>query len=440
MKYIRIIITSLIFLLILISSYGLYKNFYINTKYKSVVFHDNIHFDFQFLRTLSLSVCQMADINECFATARQIESGNFESWYDQWYATAQRIHTTATQALENGHTISAQSAFLRASNYYRTSEFYLHSNPHDPRIREASQKSHICFTQAIALMKPYIIPVKIPYESTTLPGYFYMVDNKKRPTIIMQTGLDGTQEELYCYAQEAIKRGYHVLTFEGPGQGYVLREQGIPFRPDWEVVIRSVVDFIITRTEVDSSQLILYGLSLGGYLTPRGASGDNRIKILITNGGFYDLVAAQATFEGTTKNAFIEDIKKNEITFDQTIQKKMKSNLAIKFFFEHGMFSFDAKTPSELMLKCAAYTLENHAHLIKSITLIVDAEKEKPVFQGQAQHIYNHLTCPKTYMLFTDSEAAGFHCQIGALLFSTQRIFDWLDQTLAATSSKISLN
>src|SRR3990167_6045393 len=85
-----------------------------------IVFTDE-HFDFQWVRALSSSVAQMADINECIMTARQIQSGNFESWYEQWYKIAQCIHAIATQALKDGHTVSAQSAFLRASNYYRAS-------------------------------------------------------------------------------------------------------------------------------------------------------------------------------------------------------------------------------------------------------------------------------------------------------------------------------
>ncbi len=400
-----------------------------NQAYMSIALHDQ-HFDFQFVRALSSSVAQMADINECFTTAHQIQNGDFESWYEQWYKIAQRIHAIAMQALEDGHTVSAQSAFLRASNYYRVSEFYLHGNPDDPRIRDASSKSRDCFQQAIALMPMSIIPVKIPYEETTLPGYFYAVDNKKRPTVLIQTGFDGTQEEKYVYAQEALKRGYHALTFEGPGQGYVLREQGLPFRPDWEVVIRAVVDFAITQPQVDSSMLILYGVSFGGYFAPRGASGDDRIKILIANGGFYDLVGAQAAINGRTKNALIEEVKADEAAFDQAIREIMKAQTAIRFFFEHGMFSFNAKSPSDLELKCAEYTLEGRAHLIKSTTLIVDSDKEMPIFQGQAQQIYDHLTCPKTYMLFTAKEAAGPHCQSGALLLSTQRIFDWLDKTV----------
>lgn len=400
------------------------------------IFQDD-HFNFQFIRTLSTAVAQMADINECFSTAQQIENGNIESWYKHWYVTAERIHSLAIQALNEGHSISAQSAFLRASNYYRTSEFYLHGNPRDPRICDISKKSRNCFIKAIGLMKTSIIPVLIPYEGITLPGYFYTIDNEKRPTIIIQTGFDGTQEEIYMHALEAIKRGYNVLTFEGPGQGAVLREQGVPFRPDWEIVIRAVVDFIITQPKVDSSMLILYGMSFGGYFASRGASGDNRIKVLIANGGFYDLLEAQAAIKGNTKDILINNIKKDTTAFNQEAQQMMKTQTSVRFWFEHGMFSFGVQTPSELELNAVEYTLKNRANLITCRTLIVDSDQEMPIFRGQAEQIFKSLTCPKTYMLFTSKEAAGLHCQSGALLLSTQRIFDWLDTTIEQLKSMV---
>lgn len=352
-------------------------------RHMPIVFNDE-SFDFQLTRHLSYSPAQMADINECLMTAQHIQNGNFESWYDQWNKTARRVHAVALQALKDGHTASAHSAFLRASNYYIASDSYLHGNPNDPRIRDASHNSIMCFTQAIALMSTRIKPVKIPYEGTTLPGYFYTVDGKERATIMMQAGFDGTQEELYLRAQEAVKRNYNVLTFEGPGQGAVLREQGLPFRPDWEVVIRAVVDFASAQKEVASSKLILYGESFGGYFAPRGTSGDDRIKILIENGGFYDLVAAMAAIEGNKKDLLIQEAKTNAPAFNEAIQGVMKARTSIRWFFERGMFSFQAKTPSELILKCAAYTLENRSHLIKSITLVVDAENEMPLFADRA--------------------------------------------------------
>ncbi len=399
-----------------------------------LVFHDE-SFDFQLMRTMAHSVCGMADINECLVTAHKIQEGNFESWYNEWYTIAERIKGIAEQCIKEEHPVSALYALLRASNYYRAAEFYLHGNPQDPRIRSVSKKSRTCFSTAMTLAPIKITAINIPYEHTTLPGYFYHVDNKQRPTLILQTGFDGTQEELYGYALEGIKRGYHVLTFEGPGQGSVLREQGIPFRPDWEVVIRAVTDFAITQPEVDASMLILFGLSFGGYLAPRGASGNDHIKILIANTGIYDWLEGIANKSGSSKDELLQKAQNHSASFDSAVQEIMKVKTEIRWAFEHGMFAFQVKTPSQLIDKYAACTLQDRAHLITSTSLILDSEQELAPMQEQAQRLYDHLSCPKTYMYFTAAEGAGLHCQLGAFQLSSQRIYDWLDTKVKESSN-----
>jgi hypothetical protein len=61
-------------------------------------------------------------------------------------------------------------------------------------------------------------------------------------------------EELYTSAAApALERGYNCLTFEASGDGGVIPKQKIPFRYDLEKVVIHVVDFALTRTEVDLS-------------------------------------------------------------------------------------------------------------------------------------------------------------------------------------------
>ena len=70
--------------------------------------------------------------------------------------------------------------------------------------------------------------------------------------------------------------------------------------------------------------------------------------------------------------------------------------------------------------------MKNIAGNIKCPTLILEAEKDDS-FPGQPMKLFNALTCPKKYILFTTEEGAEEHCQCGAPAISNQRIFDWLD-------------
>lgn len=228
----------------------------------ALVFTDR-EFAFELQRTLGASYSGEADIGECLPTASWIWEGDFESWYSEWNRTADNFRTAGDESLAAGHRVTAMEAYYRAATYHRTAEFFLHGDPADPRIVETWEKSRESFRDALSLdVVPYEI-VAIPYENTTLPGYFYMVDDsgKPRPLLIVQTGFDGCQEELHPYAMEGIRRGYNVLTFEGPGQGEVIRVRHIPFRHDWENVIGPVVDYAVSRPDVDEDRVALWGIS-----------------------------------------------------------------------------------------------------------------------------------------------------------------------------------
>src|SRR5262249_26035918 len=84
---------------------------------------------------------------------------------------------------------SARDSFLRAAPYYCNSEFFLHGDPRDPRITSAYQKSVECYKACAKLFDPPIEAVEIPYEHTTLPGYFHRVDHsdRKRPLLIIHS-------------------------------------------------------------------------------------------------------------------------------------------------------------------------------------------------------------------------------------------------------------
>ena len=74
-------------------------------------------FSFETLRTVSYTPYGGADIGEVMTTAARITPGDWESWYREWLALAERIAAIADKSTADGHTASASSAYLRASNY-----------------------------------------------------------------------------------------------------------------------------------------------------------------------------------------------------------------------------------------------------------------------------------------------------------------------------------
>ncbi|MCR8635491.1 alpha/beta hydrolase family protein [Paenibacillus radicis (ex Xue et al. 2023)] len=392
----------------------------------NLVFKDQT-FSFELLRTLSYTPYGGADIGECLSTAYRIEEGSFESWYTEWYKTAERIHALAQDSMEQGNRISAREFYMRASNYYRTAEFFLHGVPSDPRILETWGKSRTTFRQAIRLMDTLVEQVEIVYEGGYLPAYFYRVDDLQRPTLLVHGGFDSTGEELYLeVAAAALQRGYNCITFEGPGQGAVIREQQIPFRNDWEKVVTPVVDYLLTRPEVDPQRIALVGISLGGYLAPRAAAFEHRLAACIANDGLFSNQFGEMGRK--LHQGFTGDL--NDPSYmKEFISLLMDKSTNVRWAIENGMFTFKADSINELMEKTEPFTLEGVADKIKCPTLVCEAEDDH-FFAGQPQQLYDALTCPKTFMKFTAEEGAEEHCHFGALLLLNHRLFDWLDQTL----------
>jgi hypothetical protein len=208
---------------------------------------DDESFSFETLRTTGFAAYGGADLGEVLTTASRIGEGGEASWHQAWKATAQRVAEIGEQALASGHRVSAREALLRAANYYRTAGDFLLEHPAtDPEMTLLSAGQHDTFAAAAALFDTPVLAVSIPYEDTTLPAYLFLVDDSgaARPTIVYNSGYDSTREEsYYVIAAAALRRGYNVLAFDGPGQGAALRQQKLVMRPDWEAVITPVVDY-----------------------------------------------------------------------------------------------------------------------------------------------------------------------------------------------------
>ncbi len=392
------------------------------------VFKDN-QYSFQALRAVSYAVSGGADIGEVLSTLYRIKEGDDESWYREWMKTAEQRHEAGDAFLSRDRRISARQEFFKASNYYRTAEFFLHTRPDDPRIVTVSRKGRDAFRKGAALADHPIATVEIPFEGTSLPGYLCLVDGsgKKRPLLIVQTGFDGTGEELYFAAAHfAVRRGYNVLIFEGPGQGRVIREQRLPFRHNWETVVTPVVDYALTRREVDPERIALMGISFGGYLAPRAVAFEKRIRACIANGGVYDFHGAAPL---TPEDEKALDTREGAKEIDEAIYGRMKTDPSLRWSVANGMFTFQARSPSEWLRMTRAYTMRGVAEKITCPMLVVDSEGDKDL-PGQSRMLFEALSAPREFMLFTAAEGAEEHCQVGALLISNARILDWLDDVM----------
>jgi alpha-beta hydrolase superfamily lysophospholipase len=79
--------------------------------------------------------------------------------------------------------------------------------------------------------------------------------------------------------------GFNTFAFDGPGQGEMWEE--LKFISDYETAVSAVIDWFgdNNRDNIDLEKIGVVGWSLGGYLAPRAAAFDKRIRCAIGSGG-----------------------------------------------------------------------------------------------------------------------------------------------------------
>lgn len=199
---------------------------------------------------------------------------------------------------------------------------------------------------------------------------------------------------------------------------YMKYEQRVPMRPDWEHIMPGLMDALLAHAEVDPDHIVLVGRSFGGYLAPRGAAGEPRLAAMIADPGQYDIGAATAGFGDLMKH--VHDPAADDQFNALLTTPAMKALLAPRMV-THGVSSVRAYCADLLR-----YTNADTVTHVSCPSYVTDNDSDV-VSTGQGKELFDHLTCPKDFRLFTQAEGAGGHCEGMAPIVFWTAAFDWLD-------------
>lgn len=402
---------------------------------------DDAEMDAQLGRTLIAVAAEGCDLGEALATAARTSAGDADGWYAQWSATAQAAHELADQALATGHAVTARKAYMRAAEYWRQAFFFIRRDPSDERLQHAWRRHREAFRTALPMLGWTATVAEIPFAGVTMSGYLLRPadDEVPRPTVLAPCGLDSTAEAGYfATGYMALPRGYNFFVFEGPGQGGMLYEHGMTFRPDFEVPFGNAFEWLLAQPGVHPDAVAVLGRSFAGYLGPRAAAFEPRVAALIADPGQYDFASRVTALAkglavedaGQDADRFVARLQARDPAVDARLQAALEEPRTREWWGAR-MAAIGGATVGDFVRKQLEFTLEGVAEKITCPTLVTEGEGD---FASQSRQLFDRLTCPKRLKTFTAAEGAGGHCEgLGAAVFESY-VFDWLDGVMGRQS------
>ena len=244
-------------------------------------------------------IAQGIDYNDFVRTTARIQ--RWQEWCTEWQRTAAEHEALARAAEERDSPLAAADAWIQAAMCHHFGKFVFFDDM--DQLRSASVATVADFARAAPLLDPPAEPVRIPYASKQLPGYLRMPAGTSRPpVVVLIAGLDSTKEEFHTFTPLFLRRGVATFAFDGPGQGEM--EFDLPIEPAFEKPLGAVLDWLATRSDLDSSRVAAAGVSLGGYYVARGAAFEPRLGCAVAMGGPYHFAPNFDDLPSLSRQAF----------------------------------------------------------------------------------------------------------------------------------------
>jgi len=199
------------------------------------------------------------------------------------YKEALHYETIARAAEVAGHTDTARQLYRRASQVYHEAQHSIFEDDNEEKI--FLHGKHIELADKVASYADYPVEkVEVPWEGKQIQGRFHVLrDRRRAPAVLFLPGMDMTKEAFpNPLANPFLRRGMHVLSIDGPGQGISNLRKIRVTDDNYERAASAAIDWLTARPEVDPKQIVIMGISFGCHWGVRTAAMDPRVRALAT--------------------------------------------------------------------------------------------------------------------------------------------------------------
>ena len=214
----------------------------------------------------------------------RITSLDYDEWGRSWARMAEEWITRG-EALESTDFTAAADAYIMAWRYAGFGAWPVPSS----KEKQASYDLGVqAFAKYAALQSQPIETVWIPFEGGSYKAYLQLPTQPgPSPVMISIGGLDSHKE----YVAERYGPVYHVnnlawIAVDAPNTG----ETRVAADENGERFYSAVIDYLLTRDDIDSQRIGLQGVSLGGYWATKTAFAEpERLKLVVNWAGPLDV-------------------------------------------------------------------------------------------------------------------------------------------------------
>jgi hypothetical protein len=393
------------------------------------------HFQYGVESVLGAVYRGAAEVGEVLATTARIDDGDADSWLREWTATAGASWAAAGTAAEHGHRATARAHYLRAGTYYGAALSLIAYTDGSVAQLDLWRRQRDCWDHAVALFPVPAEHVEIPYLGTSLPGYFFRAPGAKRgesrPLVVMSNGNDLDTSQMWLKGGAAAsERGYHWMTFDGPGQQSALYEQGLLLRPDWEAVLTPVTDAMLARPDVDGARLAVMGMAQAGFWVPRALAFEHRYAAAVVDPGIVDVSTVWTDALTPELLSHLERGERTNFDREMRLAALFAPEAAATLRRRRRPFGTDDVSAFDLYQRARRFRLGDEVQQIRTPILVTGAQDER-FWPGQSQQLYDRLPGPKRLLRLGGSGSSGVYDAPLAGALRDARVFDWLDGYLA---------
>lgn len=299
-----------------------------------------------------------------------------------------------------GHRQTALELYFAAVQDYQEAQHVIFQDDNSQKLLYYDHLT-LCYDRVIELASYPIERIEVPWEGHSISCLLHLLpDRRKAPTVLFVPGMDLIKEAFPKAIDNAfIKRGLNCVVMDGPGQGISNIRKLRVTDDNYERAASAVINFMLTRPEVDANKIGVAGVSMGSHWGTRLAALDQRIAAVATASAAYG----------------------SKLPIFETASPRFKQ-VFMYMSGVHDEVAFDAMAER---MTCLGYGSKIHCP-----TLMVVGEYDQLCFLEDSLELYEEIAGPTEMWLLEDVSHQIFTLEGLGGLDAMPVMVDWLIDAL----------